>query len=465
MTYHVFILFFLLLFPTLTPADTIPSHLIGDYVLSPEADRLADPTGCPGNMSLRYFQFSPRSSPSTILLPEEFNIIISHEGTSLENRHCESVNDITALESNHPFAKNASAILDAWTRTGGTSNLVEWAPKLVEQVKKQDWVVGYDLTQRFCKGIILEAGVGYLWFQSAWDFLIGDGGFRVEGARHYLFVTFQKSSTRGCVYEGININGTGPVSDPTNPNDGTPTDAVSPPITDDIEAESPSPTTSPSPSPESVTEETAPEEEEQSTSVFDTTSSEDESNDTSACFPVDALVVVDGIEKPIGQLDIGDSVVSRNGQQSDIYFFSHRQKFGIFNFVRIQTEAGRSISLSAGHYIHVSSGLIAAGNVKIGDNLILAQGGTDKVVMIGITKGTGKVAPHTLQGDLVVNSFLVSSYTTAVHPFIAHFFLLAPVRFMYRAGARNLLQGWLDDGNNWARNLLPRGPGSLSRLF
>eukprot|EP00168_Porphyra_purpurea_P015758 TRINITY_DN4915_c0_g1_i1.p4 TRINITY_DN4915_c0_g1~~TRINITY_DN4915_c0_g1_i1.p4 ORF type:complete len:166 (-),score=24.19 TRINITY_DN4915_c0_g1_i1:195-692(-) len=118
---------------------------------------------------------------------------------------------------------------------------------------------------------------------------------------------------------------------------------------------------------------------------------------------------------------------------------------------------GGVLEASSGHLVYVVSGsaggndgsrLVPAGEITPGMHLVTADGAPDRVVAVAGVVRAGRYAPHTLHGDLVVAGFRVSSYTTAVHPVVAHA-LLAPVRAAYAVGW-DLLGGWLDEGAPWA---------------
>ena len=66
-------------------------------------------------------------------------------------------------------------------------------------------------------------------------------------------------------------------------------------------------------------------------------------------------------------------------------------------------------------------------------SLTLASGKQDKVLSVGRVQKDGIFNPHTLQGDIVVDGVLTSTYTSAFSPTLAHV-VLAPLRALYRAG-------------------------------
>lgn len=87
---------------------------------------------------------------------------------------------------------------------------------------------------------------------------------------------------------------------------------------------------------------------------------------------------------------------------------------------------------------------------------MLSTGRESKVTEVAKVWGVGRYAPHTMGGDIVVNGVLVSTYTTAVHPVLAHV-LLAPMRMLHRAGKAQWAEGLLDGGGEWIRTIMPRG--------
>lgn len=440
-----------------TSAQTTSHHVIGKYILSESAPLLADSSDCFHNMTVSHFQSAHSKAPSNVISPRFFNIGINHRGTELEDQPCESSNSILAVESTHPYVQDRFAVLNAWASAGGMLPRTQWATeRFVKNVEKGEWVVGYDPTERRCGGLILSPGVAYLWYQPGWDYLLGKG-FQVRGGVNYLFMTFSDSTKKGCVYEGVSISGTGgPVSDPTNPADATPPDE------DGSEGEG-NPAQTPLESPVSDSNGDGEEEPPELPDSFGTAT--DEGEPEPACFPGFARVYMeDGSSRNMTELGIGRKVQVGTDKHSDICFFSHRERKGVFKFARVETEGGKAVVLSEGHYLHSGKGLVAAGSVKIGDEVWVVDGKMERVVKKTIVEGIGRFAPHTLTGYLVVDGIVVSCYTTTVHPVFAHYVLLWPVRWLYRLGLREMLHGWLDEGNEWLRRVLPQGPQVLTRM-
>lgn len=194
-------------------------------------------------------------------------------------------------------------------------------------------------------------------------------------------------------------------------------------------------------------------------------SSSSEANSTSNtndsfCFPASARVSLsNGESMRMANLKAGHVVrVSEQSQYSPVFLFSHKQHLGLQTFVRIDAQTGHSISLSPGHYLYANSRLVAAAQVKVGD-VVRTVDGPSKVVRVGTVRDVGLVAPHTVHtSDVVVNGIVASSYTTAVHPHLAHM-LLAPVRTLVRMGvSKEPLGSLLYNGATRLASFLPSGP-------
>jgi uncharacterized surface protein with fasciclin (FAS1) repeats len=177
----------------------------------------------------------------------------------------------------------------------------------------------------------------------------------------------------------------------------------------------------------------------------------------SACFPSSAVVhLADGSELPMAQLLAGHEVKAAADEHSPVFLFTHRQLDGLHEFVRIESESGHALSLSANHYVYANGKLAAADAVRVGDVLSTLDGAS-RVRRVGTVMERGLVAPHTLHGDIVVNGVRASSYTRSVHPRVAHV-LLAPVRAVVRAGlATEPLGGLFYDGADRLAALMPKG--------
>ena len=93
---------------------------------------------------------------------------------------------------------------------------------------------------------------------------------------------------------------------------------------------------------------------------------------------------------------------------------------------------GNKLQVSEGHYLYANDNLVIARSVKIGDHLKDHVGRYFSVDSIERRNYRGLFNPQTIQGDIIVNNFLVSTYTEFASPKVAHS-LLSPIRAMFRS--------------------------------
>lgn len=75
--------------------------------------------------------------------------------------------------------------------------------------------------------------------------------------------------------------------------------------------------------------------------------------------------------------------------------------------------------------------------MQIGDYLFDASNQSLKVIYVDHTYARGLYAPHSIQGDLIVNGLRVSCYSTAVPPATASI-ALAPLRLLHNVRLQNI---------------------------
>lgn len=185
----------------------------------------------------------------------------------------------------------------------------------------------------------------------------------------------------------------------------------------------------------------------------------EDSESGGACFPGDATVTgAHGRNITMRYLNAGDSVkISPFGHSSKIFAFTHRETTGIYPYTQISFAGGMSLTLSANHYTYADGRMLAAGNVVRGQKMTSGRGAALAVEDVRRVLRPGRFAPHSMHGDLLVNDVLVSSYTTEVHPSLAHA-LLAPVRlFSYLTGVQEPLGSLLYHGGEKLARWLPNG--------
>lgn len=175
----------------------------------------------------------------------------------------------------------------------------------------------------------------------------------------------------------------------------------------------------------------------------------------SVCFPATATVELeDASVVPMSALKIGDRVRTGPNSFSPVFMFTHKMPETSFAFVSLRTASGASISLTKGHYIFADGRLVAASEVAVGSTVTLASGARDTVVSIGSKAGKGLYNPQTVDGNIVVDGILTSTYTTAVEPALAHA-ILAPFRFLSRVTGFAFTA--LESGGGSLADVAPRG--------
>jgi len=213
----------------------------------------------------------------------------------------------------------------------------------------------------------------------------------------------------------------------------------------------------------------------------------DDGGELSDCFPAAATVVTAaGVVTRMDALAVGTAVVTgRGGATSPVFAFSHADPAGTARaWVTLTTAAG-GLTLTPGHYVPVrrrgggaaaAPRLVAAAAIAVGDAVqhvppppprassaaaaaaaaangstcavggaAAAGGGWVVVTHTRVTAAAGRRGlynPHTLDGWLVVDGVVTSTYTTAVAPAVAEA-ALAAARAAYRWGAGAAVGGRL----------------------
>ena len=162
---------------------------------------------------------------------------------------------------------------------------------------------------------------------------------------------------------------------------------------------------------------------------------------SAVCFPARAVVQLsNGALRYMQELRAGDVVRVGKDEVSVVYAFTHRKRDVIAKFVQLETE-NNTLILSAAHMVYANGRAVRADAVKMGD-FLRTVGGVQSVRAVRWVWKYGLYAPHTLQGDIVVNGVVASSYTALVPRYAAHA-LLAPVRAIVRAGVAREPLGYL----------------------
>lgn len=195
----------------------------------------------------------------------------------------------------------------------------------------------------------------------------------------------------------------------------------------------------------------------------------EESGGDGVCFPASARVALpDGSHVRMDQLNAGTLVAhNEDFEASKVFLFTHRSHHVRMSFRRLKTACDLSLTVSGNHYVYVGSKndgrMVAADQVRAGD-LVRTVKGACVVVDVSVVSDIGLFAPHSIHGDLIVDGFVVSGYSRALNPRIAHAFLL-PVRWVSTTLRREEpLGSLLYHGANWALRFLPRGRNMYSAV-
>lgn len=160
-------------------------------------------------------------------------------------------------------------------------------------------------------------------------------------------------------------------------------------------------------------------------------------DDGSACFPLAAKVqLADGSMIRMDEIRIGDSIRSSSTDFSTVLMFTHANPEIRTDFIIISTDTATAV-LSPNHYLYVNGKLATARSVLVGDSVSTIMDGVEvesAVQNIEMASLEGLYNPQTASGKLAVywnggDAVLASSYTTAIHPILAHM-LLSPLRWL-----------------------------------
>lgn len=191
-----------------------------------------------------------------------------------------------------------------------------------------------------------------------------------------------------------------------------------------------------------------------------------------ACFPSSANVqLLNGKFRRMDELRVGDSVRISNEQFSRVLAFTHAKPNIRSTFIRLET-ATVAVTLSPQHYLYIDGALATAASARPGDRLSIESPASmyydsAPVISTHAVSMLGLYNPQTAHGDIVIYSnkyergVVCSSYTTSVHPMLAHV-LLSPLRWLdttfgYTVPAFSKL---LSDGSPLWAAVLPNGVAS-----
>ena len=154
---------------------------------------------------------------------------------------------------------------------------------------------------------------------------------------------------------------------------------------------------------------------------------------SSSCFAGTELVAVEyGGHKAIADVQTGDRVltVNKRGQQvySDVVYVPHGKNSEHAAFLRLVTESGRDVKMTADHQLPAGDcafagpslfpAAVAASDVKVGD-CVFTVAGPERVVSIDTVGGRGVYTIVAIEELLVVNGVVATPYG-GVNPALAN---------------------------------------------
>lgn len=380
-----------------------PSDIVGKYtrfLALPGAE-----TFCPKTIEHKSYSKNPNDTSSYVIPHQE----VLHDGVKCTSDSYTVVGNAEDVSKAEQFGEVVKK------DTAGTSKAV-----LDKVLSGTDSMLGYELGPRMCgKAVGLSKDTAYTFIhEHDRDIeLIPNALVLQKGARYMLVLSTKDGKGIGCAYN----------------NEAAPTDATPAPLSAASSSDGPSPSS--------------------------TSAKNDTSDSGSGCFPATASVTLEtGEFKNMDELMVGDRVHVGGNRFSDVFAFTHKSPSVTSVFIEITAASGEVISLSPGHYLYVNSQLVAANSVSTGDLIELASGRSSPVVSTRIVLRRGLFNPQTVDGSIVVNGIRASTYTTAVHPVLAHA-ALSPFRALYdlfRCAPLSLAYG-----AGSLQSLLPRG-GSIS---
>lgn len=152
------------------------------------------------------------------------------------------------------------------------------------------------------------------------------------------------------------------------------------------------------------------------------------SHTSASCFPASATVSLEnGNILRMDELKVGDRVAVGRGKFSEVYLFTHKLPGVVSEFVSILLENRIELRMTSGHYLILNHVYKPAKLAQIEDIVVLEDGSFSKIIKVSRVIDWGLYNPQTIDGEILVNNVLVSTYTTALSPKIAHA-LLTPFR-------------------------------------
>lgn len=404
-------------------ARAFPSDLSGNFSLT----NASDATLCP--MNIVHTTFRNTSTSGVWLLPHN---TILHDGARCNS---EAEERSTVFYNSKLVPDGVPAELNKVLTTDGQNIEIKFPLDVRANTAGEEYYIGFEDVGRFCQdNSRFVNGTAYYLFRPFPPVNMPIAAFNstefkfIPDYKYLIAVPLYTGEV--CIYEQLiegtitfnRLNAIPTAIPPTSvPPTSMPPTSVAPMPSPNVEATPSDPKTP------------VPAEAEPSPSAVTTTVSTTATSSETVCFPGRATVELrDGSTKRMSEVAIGDIVRTSATSFSQVFMFTHKLSDVTHKFVNLRTShSARTLQLTPGHYLYVNNRLSAAHTVKVGDTVSTING-PDTVISISTSTEIGLYNPQTVDGDIVVNGVLASTYTTTVAPSAAHA-LLAPLRAAFRS--------------------------------
>lgn len=374
---------------------------------------------------------------------EEGYLILPHNTIEHNGLRCNSIGNekrLVVFESDkydasfNPIDPATSALPPALVQSlKGNGPVINIYSALVKANER--FMMGFEEKVRVCNGesTIFRANTT-MFFARPFDMEINIKNVTTQlrsGYKYMLIVPTNEATT--CVYE-FNIDAFPDVADPTDTVEPSPMIPTSPSLSPDASiASMPSVDASPdagpdaslSPAESSMSPDPASPQDDPDSSPSESPGSDEGDG---VCFPGDALVALaDGRTVRIDALELGQYVSVGFSKFSRVYGFSHSDPRTLAQFVALSTESGHTIRATPGHFVYVNGLPSMISRANVGDSLTLQNGQLSTIVKKDVQYLEGLYNPQTVDGNIVVDGVLATTFTAAVKPAFANAALL-PLR-------------------------------------
>lgn len=140
-----------------------------------------------------------------------------------------------------------------------------------------------------------------------------------------------------------------------------------------------------------------------------------------------------GVKKRLDRVEVGDLVHVGDGQYSDVILWTHRSKEEWSQFVVVGAGGG-GFAATERHLVHSGRGVLAARELRSGDAVKRGNGSWVEVEEVRTERRRGLYNPQTMHGDIVVDGFVMTTYTMATGNWRCAHGLLTPLRWLHWLG-------------------------------